>query len=61
MYTPKLSEALVRQLYLLKTKLKIPMTKLLDRAVQEYLTNNQLNMEDKADDSGNQLSRRIAS
>jgi len=37
MYTPKLSEDLVRALYQLKLRTKKPMTKLLNEAVREFL------------------------
>jgi len=37
MYTPKLSEDLVRALYQLKLRTKKPMTKLLDMAVREFV------------------------
>lgn len=37
MYTPKLNELLVRELYQLKLKVKKPMTRLVDEAVREYL------------------------
>jgi len=38
MYTPKLSEDLVRALYQMKLRTKKPMTKLLNEAVREFLT-----------------------
>ncbi len=37
MYSPKLSEQLVRELYLLKQQVKKPMTQLINIAVKEYL------------------------
>ena len=37
MYTPKLSEDLVRALYQMKLRTKKPMTKLLNEAVREFL------------------------
>ena len=37
MYTPKLNELLVRELYQLKLRVKKPMTRLVDEAVREYL------------------------
>jgi len=38
MYSPALSETLVRKLYQLKKRRRIAMTKLLEEAVTEYLT-----------------------
>jgi len=37
MYSPKIKENLVVQLYHLKQQRKIPMTKLVNEAVEEYL------------------------
>ncbi len=37
MYSPKIKEELVRELYLLKIKSKTPMTKIVNEAVTEYL------------------------
>ena len=37
MYTPKIKETLVRELYQLKLKIKKPMTRLVNEAVQEFL------------------------
>ncbi|MBV6419388.1 MAG: hypothetical protein DAHOPDDO_00604 [Ignavibacteriaceae bacterium] len=37
MYTPKLSENLIRELYQLKLKVKQPITRLANRAIQEFL------------------------
>lgn len=37
MYTPKLDENLVRELYLLKQQVRKPMTHLINIAVREYL------------------------
>ena len=37
MYSPKINETLVRELYQLKLKLKQPITRLANQAIQEFL------------------------
>ena len=37
MYSPKIEDDLVKQLYRLKQQIKIPMTKMVNEAVTEYL------------------------
>lgn len=44
MYSPKIDEALVRQLYQLKQVERRPMTLLANEAIQQYLTNKSFNI-----------------
>ncbi len=44
MYSPRLSDELIHQLWRLKQRTRIPMTKLLDRAVQNYLNSAAVNL-----------------
>lgn len=37
MYSPKIKEEQVKKLFKLKEKLKIPMTKLVEKAINEFL------------------------
>ena len=46
MYSPKINETLVKELYLLKLKIKKPMTRLVNEAVQEFLTKRRKENED---------------
>lgn len=42
MYSPKISEDIVRQLYQLKTILKIPITRIVNTALRDYLNQHSL-------------------
>jgi predicted transcriptional regulator len=44
MYSPKIDEALVRQLYQLKQVERRPMTLLANEAIQQYLNNRSFNI-----------------
>ena len=48
MYTPKLNELLVRELYQLKLKVKKPMTVLINIAVREYLEKQKPEMKNES-------------
>ena len=55
MYSPKIKDELVRELYHLKHSTegkKIPMTKIVNKAVAEYLNRNKIN-EDRNEKSNN--------
>jgi predicted transcriptional regulator len=48
MYSPKIDEALVRQLYHLKQVERRPMTLLANEAIQQYLTNKSFKIRKEA-------------
>ena len=58
-YSPKIKPALVRELYLLKhsNENKIPMTKLVNEAVTQYLERNKNNGKQEIDTNRNEIDR----
>ena len=58
-YSPKIKPALVRELYLLKhsSERKIPMTKLVNEAVTQYLERNRNNGKQEIDTNRNEIDR----
>lgn len=56
MYSPKINEELVIKLYRLKQRQKIPMTKMVNEAITEYLIRKEVNGEgeknNRAGDAG---------
>ena len=45
MYSPKIKETLVKELYQLKLKVNKPMTRLVNKAVQEFLNKQRKEIE----------------